>query len=452
MRWGSVRLRTTLLAFLLVGTTMAAGAVLLVVTLGQSLSESGDDLARSRVRDLASVAKAGGLPKVLSNIDGEGVAQVVDGSGKVLAASPNIDDEEAISTLRPPGDKPVVVTITNAPDDDEIEDYRVWALSVDTADGPVSIYVGKSLESVEEATRTLRRSLSIAVPLTLVLLAAGTWFVIGKALRPVEGIREQLTTITDEDLDRRVPVPRSDDEVSRLAKTMNTMLDRLEIASRKQREFVADASHELQSPLTAIRVQLEVATAHPEVADWNAIAANVLGDSAQMERLVRDLLYLAREHDQRGLPSEAVDLDDIVLQEAARVRTTTAIVLDNSKVSGAPVHGSRDDIRRLVRNLIENAVQHASRTVRLTVSHDQQHSRLDVEDDGPGVPLADRDRVFDRFYRADASRSRHDGGTGLGLAIARAIAKRHGGTLELIDSDVGAHFVVILPVATPKNV
>ena len=450
MRWGSVRTRTTVLAFLLVGTTLAAGAILLVVTLGQSLSKSGDDLAKSRARDLASLAAAGALPKVLSNIDGEGIAQVVDASGRVLAASPNIEDEKAISTLRPPGQKPVVVTLTNAPDDDEIEDYRVWALSAKTDDGLVSIYVGKSLESVDEATRTLRRSLTVAVPLTLVLLAMGTWLVIGKALRPVESIREKLTTITDEDLDRRVPVPRSDDEVARLAKTMNSMLDRLETASRKQREFVADASHELQSPLAAIRVQLEVALAHPEGADWDAIATNLLDDSGQMERLVRDLLYLAREHDRASPVSEAVDLDDIVLQEAARIRGTTSIALDATAVSGAPVRGGRDDLRRLVRNLMENAAQHASKTVRLTVSCDEQRARLDIEDDGSGVPQEIRDRVFDRFYRADASRSRHDGGTGLGLAIARAIAERHGGRLELVDSDEGAHFVVTLPVDKPR--
>ncbi|MGZ5408606.1 MAG: HAMP domain-containing protein, partial [Aeromicrobium sp.] len=275
MRWGSVRTRTTVLAILLVGATLAAGAILLVITLGQSLSKSGDGLAKSRARDLAGLAEAGALPKVLSKIDGEGIAQVVDASGRVLAATPSIKDEEAISTLRPPGEKPVVVTITNAPGDDAIEDYRVWALSANTDDGPVSIYVGKSLETVEEATRTLRNSFTVAVPSALALLALGTWLVIGRALRPVEQIREELTTITDEDLDRRVPVPPSDDEVARLAKTMNMVLDRLEIASRKQREFVGDASHELQSPLTAIRVQLEVAIAHPVEADWRTLATNV---------------------------------------------------------------------------------------------------------------------------------------------------------------------------------
>ncbi|MGZ8718182.1 MAG: sensor histidine kinase [Aeromicrobium sp.] len=446
MRWGSVRTRTTVLAILVVGTTLAAGAILLVITLGQSLSKSGDGLAKSRARDLAGLAEAGALPKVLSKIDGEGIAQVVDASGRVLAATPSIKDEEAISTLRPPGEKPVVVTITNAPGDDAIEDYRVWALSANTDDGPVSIYVGKSLETVEEATRTLRNSFTVAVPSALALLALGTWLVIGRALRPVEQIREELTTITDEDLDRRVPVPPSDDEVARLAKTMNMVLDRLEIASRKQREFVGDASHELQSPLTAIRVQLEVAIAHPEEADWRTLATNVLNDSGQMERLVHDLLYLAREHDQATPASEAVDLDDIVLQEAARTRTTTTILIDTAAVSGAPVSGSRDDLRRLVRNLIENAVHHAVKTVCLTVSCDEQHARVGVEDDGPGVPPEMQDRVFDRFYRTDASRSRHAGGTGLGLAIARAIAERHGGRLELVDSDSGAHFVVTLPI------
>ena len=445
-RWGSVRARTTVLASVLVGVTLVVGAIALVVTLDQSLTRNADDLAKTRAIDLASLAVTGALAQLLSNINGEGVAQVVDRSGRVLAASPNIVGNGPISTFHPTGDSPVALTIKNAPDDNETENYRVWALSAKTRDGPVSVYVGGSMESFDEASRTLRRSLTVGVPVMLAMLAFGTWLVIGRALRPVEDIRAELTTITDQALDRRVPVPKSDDEVRRLATTMDKMLDRLEWASRRQHEFVADASHELQSPLAAFRVQLEVALAHPTDADWHAIATNLLSDSDQMERLVRDLLFLAREQD-APLPHDGpIDLDDIVLQEAARVRSTTAIAIDTSNVSGAPVRGSRDDLRRLVRNVIENAVKHAGASVRLTVRCDDQHSRLDVEDDGPGVPRTDRDLVFDRFYRADAARSRNSVGTGLGLAIARAITERHHGSLRLVDSDRGAHFVLLLPV------
>lgn len=446
-RWGSVRTRTTVLATAVVGVTLALGAILLVVTLDHSLTIRGDRLAQARAHDLAALAANNALPRVLTNVDVDGVAQVVDSSGHVLAASRNIRGRGPISNFHPSGNAPVVRTIDNAPDDSDTENYRVWVLSAQTRSGSVTVYVGNSLEAIAEASRALRRSLLVGVPVMLALLAFFTWLVIGRALRPVEDIRAEVATISDKALHRRVPVPHVDDEIGRLATTMNQMLDRLESGSQRQREFVADASHELQSPLAAFRTQLEVARTYPTSADWAAIASDLLGDCEQMERLVRDLLFLAREQDNRSSRgNEPLDLDDIVLQEAARCRTTAGVSINTSNVSGAPVRGSRDELRRLVRNLVENAVKHAKASVRLTASSDSQHSRLDVEDDGPGVPPHDRDRVFDRFYRADASRSRASGGTGLGLAIARAIAERHHGCLELVDSETGAHFVLLLPV------
>jgi signal transduction histidine kinase len=449
MRRWSVRARATVLASVVVGLTLALGALLLVVTLDESLTRSGDDLAKTRARDLASLAATGALPDRLSTIDGESVGQVVDGTGHVLAASPNLRGAGPISSFHPQGDVPVVLTVNDAPDDNETENYRIWALTAQARDGgPLTVYVGNSLESVGEASRSLRRSLLMGVPFMLALLAFCTWLVIGRALRPVEKIRAEVATISDEALDRRVTVPGSDDEVGRLAATMNQMLDRLESASRRQHAFVADASHELQSPLAALRTQLEVALRHPAGADWQATAGDLLADTDRMERLVRNLLFLAREQDNdRPRASEPFDLDDIVLEEAARSRPTAAVAVDTSRVSGAPVQGSRDELRRLVRNLLDNALTHAVTSVRLTVSCDDHVARLDVQDDGPGVPQADRERVFDRFYRADASRSTATGGTGLGLAIARAIAERHDGSLEIVGGDSGAHFVLLLPLS-----
>lgn len=443
----SLRARTTVLATAVVGVALALGGVLLVVTLDRSLTSRGDELAQARAVDLAALAADESLPSVLTNVDGDSVAQVVDSSGHVVAASPNIRGKGPISRFRPAGGVPVLRTLTDIPDGSETEDYRVWVLTAQTRSGPATVYVGTSLEAVGEASWALRRSLVVGLPAMLALLAFCTWLVIGRALRPVEDIRAGVATISGKALHRRVPVPRIDDEVGRLAATMNQMLDRLESASQRQREFVADASHELQSPLAAFRTELEVALTYPGSADWSAIASQLLSDSEQMERLVRDLLFLALERDNR--PSREIsplDLDDIVLQEAARSRSTAAVSLDTSNVSGAPVRGNRDELRRLVRNLLDNAVKHAKASVRLTASSDNLQSRLDVQDDGPGVPPEERDRAFDRFYRADASRSRASGGTGLGLAIARAIAERHHGSLELAESDGGAHFVLLLPV------
>jgi signal transduction histidine kinase len=263
----------------------------------------------------------------------------------------------------------------------------------------------------------------------------------------VEDIRREVAAIGDDALDHRVSVPASDDEIGRLAVTMNQMLARLEDASRRQRNFVADASHELQSPITSLRTQLEVAMAHDHN-DWPALATRLLGDTDQMERLVRDLLFLARtSSEEEAWRPDLVDLDDVVMEEAARVRSVTSSTVDTSRISAAPVTGNADELRRLVRNLVENAVRHANRMVRLSLSSDDQTVRLDVVDDGPGIAPEDRERVFDRFTTIDSARQRSTG-SGLGLAIARTIAVRHGGTLEAIDSDGagGAHFVFLLPV------
>ncbi|MDQ1643594.1 MAG: hypothetical protein QOJ90_2945 [Actinomycetota bacterium] len=449
---GSIRTRTTVLASAVVALTFITGAVILVLSLQRSLTRSDDELAKARSHDLAAMAADGILPRVLTDSSENGVAQVVDASGHVLAASPNILGKGPISSFRPAGPTPVVRTVDNAPDDNERENYRVWALRATAAHGPVTVYVGNSLESVNEASRTLRRSLLLGVPVMLALLAFATWLVIGRALRPVEDIRAEVASISEKGLSRRVPVPDVDDEVSRLATTMNQMLARLESSSRQQRAFVADASHELQSPLAAFRAQLEVALADPSRPDLRAVMTDVLAESDQMERIVRDLLFLARA-DSSAEPREhePLDLDDIVLQEAVRARALGTIALDTSDVSGAPVRGSRDELRRLVRNLVENATRHARTSVRLAVSTDESFSRLDVCDDGPGVPPDQRSRVFDRFHRVDPARSRDGGGTGLGLAIARAITERHGGSLDIADSETGAHFVLLLPTTEPAR-
>jgi signal transduction histidine kinase len=240
-------------------------------------------------------------------------------------------------------------------------------------------------------------------------------------------------------------VPATGDEVSRLATTMNAMLDRLQEGSRRQRAFVADASHELQSPLTALRSELEVALAQRDN-DWKQTARSLLVDTDEMERLVRDLLYLARTQDTTAPPGDGLlDLDDVVLEEVTRLRGTTDVQILTTEVSAAPVHGDGDALRRLVRNLLENAVRHARSCVRVRLGSGPGVVRLEVADDGPGVATADRERVFDRFFASSRARTRGTG-SGLGLAIARELAIRHGGSLRVTDGDLaGAHFVFLLP-------
>jgi len=259
----SVRVRVTALAVLLVTVALTLASIALVLTLDRSLTRGGDDLARSRAADLAVLASNGSLPAKLESAGDDSVAQVVSGDGEVLAASDNITGKPAISSFTPSGVEPAVRTMRDVPDDDESEDFRVWVLRAGTDTGPVTVYVGRSLESVDQAVSTLIRNLLVGIPILVALLALTIWFLLGRTLRPVETIRSAVAAISHRDLDRRVPVPPYGDEIARLAATMNEMLDRLEGASRRQREFVANASHELQSPLAAFRTQLEVAQAHP---------------------------------------------------------------------------------------------------------------------------------------------------------------------------------------------
>jgi len=444
----TVRVRTTVLATLVAGLALAFGSLTLVRTLDHSLVTSGDGIAQARTQELVELARHGALPDVLTNVEDNGVAQVVDGSGLVLAASANVQGAGPLTADRPaPGTGPVV-RVVDATDDNEPETYRMWIRTESTPSGTVTAYSGTSLEAVPEASRALRGLLWVGTPLTVLLIGLASWLLTGRALRPVEAIRAEVAGISGQALDRRVPVPPADDEIRRLAVTMNDMLDRLDDAHRRQRDFVADASHELQSPVAAIRTQLEVALAHPDGTDWRGLANDLLSDCGQMERLVHDLLFLARD----GVAPAAttlslLDLDDLVFEECARARTMTTVRIETGGVSAAPVRGSADELRRLVRNLLENAVRHARSQVRVGLTQSAGLTRLDISDDGPGVPPSERERIFDRFYRGDDSRSRESGGTGLGLPIARAIAEHAGGRVELADSQVGAHFVVTLPSA-----
>jgi len=440
----TLRSRTTALVVLVTGLTLAAGGWALVLTLQARITATNDRVDQARLRELVAAAQAGHLTATITDVGDEGVAQVVDPSGRVLARSANIPDARPIAPGAP-GTRPTVATVT-APDDDETERYRLWAVSTPTPDGPVTAYVGTSEESVHEASRTLTRALMLGVPLVTAFLGLATWLILGRALRRVDAIRSEVDSITEAELHRRVPTSSVDDEIGRLATTMNGMLARLETSSARQRDFVADASHDLQSPLAAQRAQLEVALASSGAVDVPALARDLLAGTSDMERLVRDLLFLAT--DDGGAPPPAhlpVDLDDLLLEEAARLRPATDVRLEVVGVSAAPVRGDAGELRRLVRNLLENAARYAATTVRVAAGVEGDRVRVEVTDDGPGVPPEDADLIFERFHRGDAARSRDDGGSGLGLAIARTVARRHGGDLTLDPIGTGARFVLLLP-------
>jgi signal transduction histidine kinase len=444
-RFATVRVRITLAAVLVVGVALAVGGIWLVSAQRHSLTENVGTTASLRARDIALTVADGDFPDVLAVPHGdENLVQVVNASGDVVASSANIRGAPRLSTLSPG-------TSGTASRDGDLSEgdgpFRIVARRVSTSSGDYTVYVAGTLEGVDESTTSLVRLLLIGLPGLLVLVGVTTWVLTGRALRPVEAIRREVEAIGAEDLHRRVPEPSTVDEIGRLARTMNAMLGRLEASTERQHRFVADASHELRSPLTGIRAQLEVDLAHPELADWQTTERDVLDDTVRLQRLVDDLLALAAA-DARVVDAahrEPVDLDEIVLTEARRLRSRAACRVDTSAVSGAQVMGNADQLVRAVHNLLDNAARHARSAVTVTLSETASAAVLTVADDGPGIPPDHRERIFERFARVDGARSSDNGGTGLGLAITHEVVIGHGGSI-VVDNARGARFTLSLPV------
>jgi signal transduction histidine kinase len=317
---------------------------------------------------------------------------------------------------------------------------------VKSAQGQVQLVSQRSLAEVDDTINSITDALLIGFPALVLLVGLLAWYLAGRALRPVEAIRSEAASITGTTIHRRVPVPESGDEVSRLAVTMNEMLDRLEDAATRQRRFVSDASHELRSPVASIRTQLEVALRRPDREDWAVIAQRVLAEDERLEQAVADLVELARLDEADAITDFVeVDVDEIVFEECARER---AVPVDTTRVSGGRVLGRRDALARVVRNLIDNAARHAESNVVVSLSDADGTVELVVADDGPGIPPEDRERVFERFTRLDEGRARDAGGMGLGLAVVKSTVERHRGTVEIDDNPPhGARFVIRLPAA-----
>ena len=303
-----------------------------------------------------------------------------------------------------------------------------------TAADPLRVLVARPTADLTQSVHLLRTTLLITFPLLVALLALVAWRVMGATLRPVEALRAGAEEITGGARSDRLPVPDSRDEIHRLAVTLNDMLHRLDTARVRQRAFVADAAHELRSPLTNMRTELEVAQRLPDTTDWPALAHDLLTDVDRLSRLVDDLLLLARADDgSTRVPArraETVELGRLLGEVAARYPA----VRYERPAAPLRTRGERDAIGRVVANLLDNAVRHAASSVRLTVVADGADQMISVSDDGPGIPVGDRERVFDRFTRLDDARARDAGGSGLGLAIVRELVRRHGGTVGLRDA------------------
>jgi signal transduction histidine kinase len=448
MRPRSIRARDTLaaavIAALVFGVT-AAGA-----DVGLRAEVEADHLRQTQVdaRRVSGAVRDGSLEGTIpDDTRGRILIQVVEPGGRVANAT-------AAATGRPPVSRLWPSSNLRVRDFTECHGswpgrdcYVVEAIRVSTAADSVVVYASERLPSY------LVNGLLEGVLAAGVLLLAGTaawvtWRVVGRTLGPVEAIRAQLAEISATDLSRRVPEPPGQDEIAQLARTANATLDRLERAVGRQRQFASDASHELRSPLAGLRANLEDAAAHPEDNDLREVVRSALRDTDRLESIVTDLLLLARIGTGGTAVHEPIDLAELAGAEVRRRAGAVRIVTELAPE--VPVRGVRMQLVRLLGNLLDNAERYAGSTVTVGAARLDGQALLTVADDGPGIPSADRERVFERFTRLDTARSRDAGGTGLGLAIAREIARAHGGTLRVEDAPSGARFVLRLPLARAK--
>ena len=434
-RWlaGPIRGRTTAVAVLVVAAALTIGAIGLLHILRNNLNHNISDTVRIRAADVATLVKNDRLPEPLA-FPGEdsGFVQVIDATGHVIASTSNLDGEPPIARLAPKTDRPDVHTLNALPIGDG-QRFRVVAQRVSGRNGPVVVLTAASLDAADDATNTVRTALVLGIPLLVLLVGATTWIIAGQVLEPVEGIRREVNKITAGRLDRRVPVPASGDEVSLLAQTMNDMLDRLQTSANRQRQFVADASHELRNPLTAMRATMEVNIAHPEHADWIVTTEDLLLDQNRLERIVADLIILARvDAGVVRADLQSVDLSRLVENELDR-RPAGRVLISRQVGAGLVVTADPHHLALVLRNLVDNADRHASTRVEVVLDASGPNIRLRVYDDGDGIPAADRLRVFDRFTRLDDARDRDHGGSGLGLAIVADLVNAHGGAVRIAD-------------------
>ena len=427
----SVRVRTTLAVVIVVAAVTSMGAVVFLSVLRGLLTEELSDATRTRAEHIAATLPGDvvGLGLAQGDLEDE-AAQLVRSSGVLVAATSNI-------AALPP-------LVWPAPSDfveiDGIITEHSMIVVAHHLDDDLVLLVGKTTESREDAIRHVTELLAVTLPVLCTIVAALTWAMVGRALRPVETIRRSVDEISSGALHRRVPEPphAGGDEIARLSHTMNRMLDRLEAAQEKQRRFTSDASHELRSPVAAIRQHAEVALAHPERTNVPELATTVLNENLRVQQLVEDLLILARadEHSLR-LANEPLDLDDLVFAEAQKLRQTTTLRVDTTAVSAGRIVGDIAGLRRILANLGHNAARHASSTITFSLADTPAGVQLLVDDDGPGIPAAERQRVLQRFVRLESARERDAGGSGLGLAIVAELISTHNGTLKVESNPTG---------------
>jgi signal transduction histidine kinase len=308
-----------------------------------------------------------------------------------------------------------------------------------------------ALDQYDHSVSALERILEFGMPVFLVLIGILCWLIVGRALRPIDLMRREVDEVANIRSGHRIAPPSHDDEVGRLARTLNSMLDRVEASSERERRFVSDASHELRSPIANIRTEMEVALHRPEQADWNAVARDVLAQNQRMADLVEALLLLARTDESNLVPAiESTDLAEVAESVVAECpHTGPRIDLD---LKSAFVKVPLVYVERVVTNLVDNARRFATSRVEISVRTEGSWGVLRVRDDGPGVPESARTRIFERFVRLDEARDRDEGGFGLGLAIVADLCRLYGGSIEVHSARPGALFELRFPLGAGGSI
>ncbi|MDH2426313.1 HAMP domain-containing sensor histidine kinase [Sphaerisporangium sp. TRM90804] len=448
----SIRGRITMLISLLAVFLLVPSGVIAGLVAHQSVGDTVWLEARKEASVAAAADRVGAItPTIRPTVPGIEFVQVVSPDHRVLSASPAAKGLPPISEVWPSADDPQQDVWTCS--HQRIGCVRLSAQRVTSAADSNVVYAGRP--ALSDTSMTVIDSLFATQGTLLIFLAiAMTWKVTGRTLRPVEAIRAELAAINVNDLSSRVPESSGEDEIARLARTINSTLSRLEAARlrteealNQQRRFAADASHELRTPVAGLRAQLEEAQLHPEDTDLDSLLHRTLSDVDRLQAIITDLLLLARVGSCAKEMRERVDLSAAARKEVARrgqePRHTRLVLEPDVMIDGIPTQ-----LGRLVTNLLDNAQRHAKSTVVVGVRRVDGQAELSVDDDGDGIAEADRQHVFERFTRLDAARSRDRGGTGLGLPIACEIARAHGGDLAVETSGLGgARFVLRLGLA-----
>jgi signal transduction histidine kinase len=408
---------------------LIVGGVVLTVVLRLGLERAADDAIQRTAQEVADLIESDRLPDPIP-AGGTTLVQVLDQQGRVLAASLGAD--RLVAALGPDQ----LQAALSGPNTLSGSDFgvqgavRVAAHTATGPDGPSVVLVATPSSDIDDAVRVVRLSLAIGFAVLLAILAAVAWRLIGATLRPVEALRAGAERITGSSSAARMPLPNSADEIRRLAETLNDMLDRLAASRSRQRQFVADAAHELRSPLASLHTQLDVAIATGSAPD----NLDLLAEVQRLTGLVNDLLLLARVDDAAPPPRELLNLITVTQDAVARY-AAQPIPVSVSASGDLLVLANPAAIERILRNILDNAVRHAQTAVQVTISPvGDAGARVVITDDGPGIPAADRAKVFERFTRLQDARERDSGGSGLGLAIVRELIEQHGGTVRLEDA------------------